>query len=103
MSPAVATGQAMAEPERFIHADSGHRERAEIGEHTIVQACILAYVQTIGWTFMSRAEAEQRRHGQGGFLAEVVLDHHHQGVAKTYGQEHQHEGNKSDDGGLPEL
>ena len=57
----------MAEPERFIHADSGHRERAEIGEHTIVQACILAYVQTIGWTFMSRAEAEQRR----GFDPEV--------------------------------
>ena len=31
------------------------------GEHKTVQARILAYAQQIGWTFVSRAEAEQRR------------------------------------------
>ena len=31
------------------------------GEHKTVQARILAYAQEIGWTFVPRAEAEQRR------------------------------------------
>jgi type I restriction enzyme R subunit len=32
-------------------------------EHKTVQARILAYAQEIGWTFVSREEAEQRRAG----------------------------------------
>ncbi|MCP1715469.1 type I restriction enzyme R subunit [Methanocalculus alkaliphilus] len=32
------------------------------GEHKTVQARILAYAEEIGWTFVSRAEAERRRH-----------------------------------------
>ncbi len=31
------------------------------GEHKTVQARILAYTQEIGWTFVPREEAEQRR------------------------------------------
>src|SRR5210317_2196318 len=31
------------------------------GEHKTVQARILAYAQEIGWSFVSREEAEQRR------------------------------------------
>jgi hypothetical protein len=31
------------------------------GEHKTVQARILAYAQAIGWTFVPRKEAEQRR------------------------------------------
>ena len=31
------------------------------GEHKTVQARILAYAQEIGWTYVSRAEAEARR------------------------------------------
>ena len=31
------------------------------GEHKTVQARILAYAQEIGWTFVSRKEAERRR------------------------------------------
>ncbi len=31
------------------------------GEHKTVQARILAYAQEVGWSFVSRAEAEQRR------------------------------------------
>ena len=31
------------------------------GEHKTVQARILAYAQEIGWTYVSRAEAERRR------------------------------------------
>jgi type I restriction enzyme R subunit len=31
------------------------------GEHKTVQARILAYAEAIGWTFVSREEAEQRR------------------------------------------
>jgi len=31
------------------------------GEHKTVQARILAYAQEIGWTYVSRAEGEQRR------------------------------------------
>ena len=33
------------------------------GEHKTVQARILAYAEAIGWTFVSREEAEQRRGG----------------------------------------
>jgi len=33
------------------------------GEHKTVQARILEYAQAIGWTFVSREEAEQRRGG----------------------------------------
>lgn len=33
------------------------------GEHKTVQARILAYAQEIGWTFVSREEAEERRGG----------------------------------------
>jgi len=38
------------------------------GEHKTVQSRILKYAQEIGWTFVPRAEAEQRR----GFSPEVV-------------------------------
>ena len=31
------------------------------GEHKTVQARILAYAEAIGWTFVSREEAERRR------------------------------------------
>ena len=31
------------------------------GEHKTVQARILAYAEAIGWTMVSREEAEQRR------------------------------------------
>ena len=31
------------------------------GEHKTVQARILAYAREIGWTYVSRAEAEKRR------------------------------------------
>jgi type I restriction enzyme R subunit len=31
------------------------------GEHKTVQARILAYAQEIGWTYVSRGEAERRR------------------------------------------
>nr|MBC8508634.1 hypothetical protein [Chloroflexota bacterium] len=31
------------------------------GEHKTVQSRILAYAEAIGWTFVSRDEAEQRR------------------------------------------
>jgi type I restriction enzyme R subunit len=31
------------------------------GEHKTVQARILAYAQEVGWSFVSREEAEQRR------------------------------------------
>ena len=31
------------------------------GEHKTVQARILAYAEAIGWTFVSREDAEQRR------------------------------------------
>ena len=31
------------------------------GEHKTVQARILAYAEDIGWTFVSREEAERRR------------------------------------------
>ena len=31
------------------------------GEHKTVQARILEYAEAIGWTFVSREEAEQRR------------------------------------------
>ena len=31
------------------------------GEHKTVQSRILAYAESIGWTFVSRKEAEQRR------------------------------------------
>ncbi len=37
------------------------------GEHKTVQARILGYAETIGWTLVSREEAEQRR----GFDPEV--------------------------------
>ena len=37
------------------------------GEHKTVQARILEYAEAIGWTFVSREEAEQRR----GFDPEV--------------------------------
>ena len=37
------------------------------GEHKTVQARILEYAETIGWTVVSREEAEQRR----GFDPEV--------------------------------
>jgi len=37
------------------------------GEHKTVQARILAYAQEIGWSFVSREEAEQRR----GFDSDV--------------------------------
>lgn len=37
------------------------------GEHKTVQTSILKYVDEIGWTFVSRQEAEQRR----GFTPEV--------------------------------
>jgi type I restriction enzyme, R subunit len=37
------------------------------GEHKTVQARILAYAEAIGWTIVSREEAEQRR----GFDPEV--------------------------------
>ena len=37
------------------------------GEHKTVQARILGYAEAIGWTFVSREEAEQRR----GFDPEV--------------------------------
>ena len=33
------------------------------GEHKTVQARILAYAENVGWTFVSRKEAEQRRAG----------------------------------------
>jgi type I restriction enzyme R subunit len=33
------------------------------GEHKTVQARILAYAEAIGWTFVSREEAEERRGG----------------------------------------
>ena len=31
------------------------------GEHKTVQACIVHYAREIGWTYVSRAEAEARR------------------------------------------
>ena len=31
------------------------------GEHKTVQARILSYAEAIGWTFVSREEAEKRR------------------------------------------
>jgi type I restriction enzyme R subunit len=42
------------------------------GEHKTVQARILKYAQEIGWTFVSRAEAEQRRgfRANGGSISE---------------------------------
>lgn len=39
------------------------------GEHKTVQARILEYAEVIGWAFVSREEAEQRR----GFDPEVLL------------------------------
>ncbi|WP_295482386.1 type I restriction endonuclease [Accumulibacter sp.] len=39
----------------------GDQEHAHPGEHKTVQARILAYAEAIGWTFVSREEAEQRR------------------------------------------
>ena len=33
------------------------------GEHKTVQARILAYAENVGWTFVSRKEAERRRGG----------------------------------------
>jgi type I restriction enzyme R subunit len=33
------------------------------GEHKTVQSRILEYAQAIGWTFVSREDAEQRRAG----------------------------------------
>ena len=39
-------------------------------EHKTVQAHILEYAQDIGWTFVSRNEAEQRR----GFDLNVAID-----------------------------
>jgi type I restriction enzyme R subunit len=41
------------------------------GEHTTVQARILAYAQEIGWSFVSREEAEQRRGFASGQKSEV--------------------------------
>lgn len=48
------------------------------GEHKTVQARILAYAQAIGWSFVSREEAEQRRgfdapspKGSGGTSSDV--------------------------------
>jgi len=32
------------------------------GEHKTIQSRILKYAQEIGWTFVPRAEAEQRGH-----------------------------------------
>ena len=31
------------------------------GEHKTVQARIISYAQQVGWTYVSRAEAERRR------------------------------------------
>ncbi|MBU2738872.1 hypothetical protein [Acidithiobacillus concretivorus] len=39
----------------------------KLGEHKTVQARILGYAEAIGWTLVSREEAEQRR----GFDLEV--------------------------------
>ena len=39
------------------------------GEHKTVQARILAYAEAIGWTFVSREEAEQRRGGASAPLS----------------------------------
>jgi hypothetical protein len=41
------------------------------GEHKTVQARILAYAEAIGWTFVSREEAEQRRGMVNGQKPEV--------------------------------
>jgi len=46
------------------------------GEHKTVQARILKYAEAIGWTFVLREEAEQRR----GFDPEASL----KGRAKGY-------------------
>jgi type I restriction enzyme R subunit len=40
------------------------------GEHKSVQARILAYAQEIGWTVVSREEAERRR----GFDPQIFTD-----------------------------
>ena len=42
------------------------------GEHKTVQARILEYAEAIGWTFVSREEAEQRR---AGFPTRLGLPH----------------------------
>ena len=52
------------------------------GEHKTVQVRILGYAEAIGWTFVSREEAEQRR----GFDPEVLPADR----AKIYGNEHGH-------------
>lgn len=37
------------------------------GEHKTVQARVLAYAEAVGWTVVSREEAEQRR-GQKSYI-----------------------------------
>lgn len=47
------------------------------GEHKTVQAHILAYAEAIGWTFVSRDEAEQRR----GFDPDAALKERAKGTS----------------------
>jgi type I restriction enzyme R subunit len=49
-------------------------------EHKTVQARILAYAQEIGWTLLSRAEAEQR----SGFDAEAITSEERVRQASLY-------------------
>ncbi|MGD9874235.1 MAG: type I restriction endonuclease subunit R [Kiritimatiellia bacterium] len=44
------------------------------GEHKTVQGPILKYAQEVGWTFVSREEAEARRGEDGGLFFEDLLD-----------------------------
>ena len=43
------------------------------GEHKTVQARILAYAQEIGWTLVSREEAERRR-GSDSQMTQIFTD-----------------------------
>jgi len=51
-------------------------------EHKTVQARILHYAQELGWRFVSRTEAEQRR----GFDPQVEAKHRARGVSLFFDQ-----------------
>jgi type I restriction enzyme, R subunit len=50
------------------------------GEHKTVQSCILTYAQEIGWTYVSREEAERRR----GFDADGATPEDRARMASLY-------------------
>ena len=49
------------------------------GEHKTVQARVLGYAEAVGWTFVSREEAERRR----GFDQEALLKERAKGYKVT--------------------